>query len=102
MRPLLLLAALSIGAVGCQNSCQKLCADMAKFAEDCGFDDWEKEDIAQCRDDFAGKNLDNPKNERDYCSTVGDALDEEWECDDLAVYFDNPAAGAGGGSDTGS
>ncbi len=102
MRPLLLLAALALGAAGCNNSCQRLCADMAKFAEDCGYDAWEKEDISQCRDDFASKNLDNPKNSRDYCSTVSSSLEDEWECDDLAVYFDGGGSGGGGSTDTGS
>lgn len=93
MRPLLLLSALVLA--GCRNNCQQLCADMARFADDCGYE-WTKDDIKQCREDFAGKNV--GKNTRQYCGTVSDALSEEWECEDLEVYFD----GSGGSGDTGS
>ena len=97
MRPLLLLAVLALA--GCKNNCQQLCTEMFRFADDCGLE-WDKEDLSQCVEDFGAKNV--GKSEREYCGTISDALSEEWECDDLQIYFDGGGSSGDESTDAGS
>ena len=91
MRLAVLFLAIAATATGCHNACQQICNDMAKVAEDCGFE-VTAADKAECYDAQAG---DLSKNDRATCREFGgkETVAEEWDCDELAPYFD------GGGSD---
>lgn len=48
---LLLAAALALG--GCNNDCQRLCAEMADYWAECGLA-FGEDDVSECRKSFAG------------------------------------------------
>ena len=91
-----LLAALA----GCKNDCQKLCQELAAYAEEeCGLT-WSDEEIKQCMADH--KRSETTEQERLICESNIDGLREEWTCDDLEDYFDKDGGSAAGatGDDT--
>lgn len=94
-----LLAVLSLAA--CKNDCQKICDEMADFAEECGTP-WEREDLQDCRADQANRNRDKPA--RAACEDALPGLRDEWTCEDLADYHsdDDDGGGDDGGGDGGS
>ena len=84
---------LSLALAGCKNECQQMCVDMAKYAKkECGLE-FPKDQLKTCLQDYGGRNTTTAQ--RDYCSTVRPALQEEWACEDLEAYFDESGAGAG-------
>lgn len=91
MRRLFPIVAL-LALAGCKNDCQKLCDEMADFAEECG-EAWDREDIKDCRADQANRNV--SKEGREACAVALPSLREEWTCDDIEPYF------SGGGDDDG-
>lgn len=86
-----LVAVLALAA--CKNDCQKLCDEMADYAEECG-QEWDREAVKECRADQANRNV--VKESRDACASALPSLREEWTCEDLEGYF------AGGDDDEGA
>lgn len=100
MRRLFPLVAVLVLAA-CKNDCQKLCDEMADYAEECG-NEWGREDIKQCREDQANRNV--SKEGREACATSLPSLREEWSCDDLDAYFsddDDGESDTDAGADSG-
>ena len=92
-----LITLLSMSA--CKNDCQKLCDEMADYAEECGLT-WGREDVKSCRSDQANANV--TKEQRDACATALPGLREEWTCEDLDAYFsESTDDDEGGSSDSG-
>lgn len=85
LRPMRLILFASVLLGGCQNSCQQVCSRMAKFAEDCGHD-VGGDQIQACIDGQAGT---ASAEDRQTCREFGSlsAIEEEWTCDDVGVYF---------------
>lgn len=79
----LLIPAVALLA-GCHNSCQAVCNDMAKVAEDCGFD-VSSEDMSACFDQLR----DVEREELRACRDIGgpDDIAEEWGCDEVEDFF---------------
>jgi hypothetical protein len=98
MRARFSLLALPLVLLGCKNDCQKLCDEMAAFAEECG-SEWERADIKECRKDHG--NSDVSKEGREACADALPTLTEEWTCDDLEAYFEDSSDDDGGGDDGG-
>ena len=67
--------------------CKSLCSDMADLARSCGYD-ITPDMVIECRQQQSGKSI----SERGECRTVRPSLEEEWDCNELAVYFDAPDA----------
>ncbi|MCK6505707.1 hypothetical protein L6R53_20325 [Myxococcota bacterium] len=87
---------------GCQNPCQSLCQEIADFAKrECGLDFPEAE-LDQCIADHASANL--ADGEAKTCRDGKGQVDEEWDCQEIALYFeDGTGGGTGdGGGDTGT
>lgn len=81
---------------GCQNPCQSLCQEIADFSKrECGLQFPEAE-LDQCVADHASSNL--AEGEAKTCREGKGKVDEEWDCDEIAAYFD---AGTGGGTGDG-
>jgi hypothetical protein len=79
------IALLPLGA--CRNSCQQVCVEMAKYAEDeCGLT-VPDEQIDACIDAQAG---DASRDNRGVCRDYGNpsSIEQEWGCEELADYFD--------------
>ena len=76
-----------LAAIGCQNDCQRLCEEMQVFAEECNYK-FTEQMMNECMDNQAEKESDED------CSKALLKLEErsEWECNDLDVFFDDPAA----------
>lgn len=78
--------------VGCMNPCQELCVTLAERAKECGLSvsDAEVDECVKAKKGKAGRE------DADICREYGDpeTVAQEWECEDLAVYWD-------GGGDTG-
>ena len=66
------------------NQCKRLCSDMADLAESCGYE-VTPEMLKDCRAQQSGKNL----SENGECRTVRPSLEEEWDCDEVTVYFND-------------
>lgn len=97
-----LLAVLALG--GCKNDCQKICDEMAAFAEECGTP-WDREAIRECRADQANRN--RTKEARAACADALPSLRDEWACEDIEDYHsddgnDDGGSGDDGGGDGGS
>ncbi|MEC7946980.1 MAG: hypothetical protein VX265_05385 [Myxococcota bacterium] len=88
--------------LGCKNDCQKLCDEMADYAEECGLP-VDREDIKECRAAQSNGNVE--KEGREACESARPGLREEWTCDDLEDYFldsdEGDAGGGTGGEDSG-
>jgi hypothetical protein len=91
-----LLAVLALAA--CKNDCQKICDEMADFAEECGTP-WEREDLKTCRADMANRN--KSKEQRDACEDALPGLRDEWTCEDLEPYHSGDDDDDDGGDDGG-
>lgn len=78
---------------GCQNSCQQICARMARFAEDCGHTVLQQQ-VQDCIDAQAGS---ASAEDRATCREFGSLSDieEEWTCDDVSLYFARVAPDTG-------
>ena len=70
------------GLLGC-SPCQSLCNDMAKFAEDsCGYT-ITSDMLSECKEQQGEKT----REERQDCRQVRPVLEEEWDCEELEIYF---------------
>ena len=70
------------GLLGC-SPCKSLCNDMAKFAEDsCGYT-ITSDMLAECKEEQGEKT----REERQDCRQVRPVLEEEWDCEELEIYF---------------
>ena len=81
-----LFGSLIAGALGC-SPCKSLCDDMAKFAEDtCGYT-VTSDMVSECKEVQGEKT----REERQDCRQVRPVLEEEWDCEELEIYFsDSP------------
>lgn len=81
LAPLLLLL-----AAGCNNPCQQLCTEMARYAEECDLT-VDKNDILICQEDLARSDL--AEGDLETCADWGDpdAIREWWTCEDLAAEY---------------
>jgi hypothetical protein len=77
--------------VGCKGPCEKLCVNMATYAQECGFAIADSE-LDACKADLAGVTA----AEKDVCRDFGgpDVLRAEWTCDDLEAYWQGGDAAA--------
>ena len=76
-------------ATGClHNACQELCKDMQKKAESCGYD-FSPQDLDDCYKEQRRGNLPEDQTMGD-CKDAAPQLEDQWTCDDVADYFDNP------------
>lgn len=77
-----LFGGIIVAAVGC-SPCKSLCNDMAKFAEDtCGYT-ITADMVSECKDVQGEKT----REERQDCRQVRPVLEEEWDCEELEIYF---------------
>ena len=77
-----LFGSLIFGALGC-SPCKSLCDDMAKFAEDtCGYT-VTSDMVSECKETQGEKT----REERQDCRQVRPVLEEEWDCEELEIYF---------------
>ena len=91
MRMLLPLAALPLW-MGCRNSCQQLCKDMADYAQDaCGLE-FSSDEVQSCIDDHKRSEVD--ADARQACTDAAPTLEEEWSCEDLEAYFNDHPTGS--------
>ncbi len=68
--------------LGC-SPCKSLCDDMAKFAEDtCGYTVTSNM-VSECKTQQGEKT----REERQDCRQVRPVLEEEWDCEELEIYF---------------
>jgi hypothetical protein len=64
--------------------CKQLCADIAKIAEDeCGYT-ITKEMISACKEQQSDKDKDGRKE----CRLAAPSLEDEWDCEELSIYFE--------------
>lgn len=86
---------------GCRNDCQRLCQEMADFAEeDCG-KEFPKEQVKECMAAYPNAEVD--EDQEAVCADITPTLREEWTCEEINEYFDaGGGGGGGGGSDTGA
>ncbi len=80
---LLTLTVLSVA--GCQNACQALCTEMYDYALECGIKVKEAE-LEACIEE--NSNEVTPRSSRDSCKEHYENVRDEWDCDDLARYWD--------------
>ena len=82
--------------MGCRNPCQKLCLDIRDYAQDeCGITVPEDQVKACLKEQRQVE-----REQAESCMIAAPSLQEEWECDDIEVYFN--AQSSTSGSDTGS
>jgi hypothetical protein len=74
---------------GCHNACQQLCKDMADYAKNQCDLQFSPEDIDNCYKEQRRGNLQDDLTVAD-CKDAAPQLEQEWSCDDVADYFDNP------------
>ena len=77
-----LFGSLFIGALGC-SPCKSLCNDMAKFAEDTCGDTVTADMVTECKEVQGEKT----REERQDCRQVRPVLEDEWDCEELEIYF---------------
>ncbi len=90
VRLLALVAAVAwVGA--CRGPCQKVCVNLATYAEECGFSVPDS-DLDACLDG----QKDATSDEKSVCREYGDpaVIRNEWTCEDLAAYWDGGAGTA--------
>ena len=92
MRLLPLLTLLLMLAPGCRNSCQAMCKEIYKYANDSCGRDFTKDQLAACYDNMAAGNL--TREDRKACRQNDDVTDW-WDCTDIEKYFVNENAGDG-------
>ena len=97
LRRTLLAFGAMVALSGCKNECQKLCGDIADFAEtECG-QEFPKEELKACVS--ANKSSALAEGADEVCGEIRPFLTEEWTCEEINEYFDAPAGGTGGGTD---
>ncbi len=81
----LALTGLVLLAGACKGPCERLCVNLATYAEECGFSVPEGE-LDACMDGQKDATAD----EKDVCREYGDpaVIRNEWTCDDLQAYWD--------------
>ena len=68
--------------MGC-SPCKSLCDDMAQFAaDDCGYT-ITTDMISECKEEQGEKT----REDRQDCRQVRPTLEEEWDCEELEIYF---------------
>jgi hypothetical protein len=78
--------------------CKQLCSDMAKIAEDeCGYT-ITREMFTECKNQQSDKDKDGRKE----CRLAAPSLEEEWDCDELSIYFEENTSNESDANDTGS
>lgn len=76
--------------VGCKNSCQQLCVDIAEYAlNECGLQ-FTDEEMDTCIADHAGSETE--REDQQACAEAAPHLEEEWDCETLKEYFKASAA----------
>ncbi len=82
---LFLLLGAALLASGCRNACQKICKDMAEYAEECGYTVTD-EDLKECYKSQKGS---ESRDDRAVCRAFNDEeqLRAEWSCEDLEDYL---------------
>lgn len=96
------LGLLPLAGTACRNPCQTLCVEIYDFArEECDLNFTEAE-LDQCIANHRGGELD--QGEKGTCRDGTGNVADEWDCDELEVYFTVQAGGDGGadGGDTGT
>ena len=78
------LIAATLLFAGCRNSCQSLCNDMAKVAEDCGFE-VSSDDMSACFDQLKDAEREDLRACRDVSGA--DDISSEWGCDEVDDFF---------------
>ena len=74
---------------GCHNACQDVCARMKAYAEeDCGITVPDAE-LQECFDSQKDLDPEDAKACRDYGAPA--AIENQWTCEDLRVYWAAPA-----------
>jgi hypothetical protein len=88
--PTALLVGLVLLAGACRGPCERLCVNLATYAEECGFTVPEGE-LDACIDGQKGASGDD----KQVCREYGDpaVLRNEWTCDDLQAYWDGGDGG---------
>ena len=90
-------------ALGCNNPCQALCQEIADFSKrECGLE-FPQAEVDQCVADHASGNL--AEGEKAVCRDGRGNVEEEWDCEEIAIYFQEATGtGDGGteGDDTGT
>ena len=78
-----ILSLVVILEMGC-SPCKSLCDDMADFAssDECNFT-VTTDMIAECKEEQGEKT----KEDRQDCRQVRPTLEEEWDCEELEIYF---------------
>ncbi|MCB9792646.1 MAG: hypothetical protein H6741_07935 [Alphaproteobacteria bacterium] len=71
--------------VACHNPCQDLCKEIASYAEDCGIT-VPDDAVSTCIDDNSRDQFE--REELRICRQNAEYLQDEWTCDDVALYFD--------------
>jgi hypothetical protein len=87
----IVLVSLAIGLGGCRGPCERVCVQLATYAEECGFSVPDGE-LDACMDGQKGATAE----EKDVCREYGDpaVIRNEWTCDDLQAYWDGSAGGS--------
>lgn len=83
------IASLALLLPGCNNACQDICLEMARFAErNCGITVPDDE-VDACIEAQAGE---ASKDDRQACREFGNqsSIEEEWGCEELESYFSGP------------
>ena len=78
-----MLLAFIFSHFACRNDCQDLCYDLSDFAEECGYE-FTNEMMDECIENQGDKTRDEKNN----CDEAKPVLEEEWTCEDIAVYFE--------------
>ena len=68
----------------CDNSCQKVCTRMARYAEECGLAVSDG-DVADCKEALSEEGPEVRSFCRDFNSQA--AIENDWTCDDVAFYW---------------
>ena len=94
------IAALALVALtACRNSCQDICRDLVRYAEnDCGYPVPDGQ-LDACVDEHRRKEL--QEGQRDACAQASETeFQDEWTCDEAGSFLG--LNGASGGTDTGA
>lgn len=79
---------LLLALIACNNPCQQICVEMAKYADECGYT-VDKAEISACQDRYVSSALDEATLAQ--CQDRSDpaALREWWTCENLAENYGN-------------
>lgn len=85
--PLIPVLAVASLAPGCRNACQDLCVEIADFARtECGLT-FPDDQLDQCIEDHKGGAL--GEGEAAVCRDGRGRVASEWDCEEIAAYFDD-------------